>query len=73
VDNDDVTLRSDDAPALVFISRDGSQVSVELVDQAAPVDPRARAICRALLLHALTLLDTAEVNEHLGLAASPAA
>lgn len=31
-----------------------------LIDMAAPEDPRERAICRALLLHALALLDASE-------------
>ena len=31
-----------------------------LVDTAPPDDPRERAICRALLLHALALLDASE-------------
>lgn len=31
-----------------------------LIDMAAPEDPRERAICRALLTHALALLDATE-------------
>ncbi|MDX3637795.1 hypothetical protein PV728_48005 [Streptomyces europaeiscabiei] len=31
-----------------------------LIDIAAPEDPRERAICRALLLHALALLEASE-------------
>lgn len=33
---------------------------IQLVDREAPEDPRERAICRALLLHALALLDASE-------------
>jgi hypothetical protein len=71
----DVTINADYAPALVFISRDGANTDVALVDRAAPVGARDRAICRALLLHALSLLDAAEVGERLalGLPATPAA
>jgi hypothetical protein len=31
-----------------------------LIDMASPTDPRERAICRALLTHAIALLDASE-------------
>jgi hypothetical protein len=37
------------------------------VDRHAPTDPRDRAICRALLMYALTLLDRADMNADLGI------
>ena len=50
-------------PTLAYItSRDGDPEihRVQLVDREAPEDPRERAICRALLLHALRLLEASE-------------
>jgi hypothetical protein len=49
-------------PHLVYRSTrdlDGTRTHC-LVDIAPVEDPRERAICRALLLHALTLLDASE-------------
>jgi hypothetical protein len=46
-------------PALLYIStkdRHGTQ-TVQRVDLTAPADSRERALCRALLTHALELLD----------------
>lgn len=41
------------------VTSDGTWSLID-VDRAAPADPRDRAICRALLTHALRLLDEAE-------------
>ncbi|MFI5687857.1 hypothetical protein [Streptomyces sp. NPDC051636] len=49
-------------PHLVYRSTrdlDGTRTHY-LIDMAAPEDPRERAICRALLQHALSLLDATE-------------
>lgn len=49
-------------PALFYTTtqhHDGTQ-TVQRVDLAPPDDPRERAICRALLRHALVLLDATE-------------
>lgn len=49
----------DAGPALLYV-HDRQAGDSTFVDQQAPTDPRERALCRALLLHALALLDTAE-------------
>ena len=46
------------APGLVYAHCDGETFTA--ADMAAPMDLRERAICRALLLHALALLDETE-------------
>lgn len=49
-------------PAIHYTSsldNQGTQ-SVQRIDLDAPSDPRERAICRALLHHALALLDATE-------------
>lgn len=49
-------------PAIAYTSSlnlDGTQ-QITLVDRQALDDPRERAVCRALLLHALALLDASE-------------
>lgn len=53
-------------PALVYVSTphgDGSNL-VQRVDLDSPADPRERAVCRALLHHALALLDSTEPARH---------
>ncbi|MFI8448213.1 hypothetical protein [Streptomyces erythrochromogenes] len=49
------TLRS---PSVVYAATDGDTWTA--IDVMAVTDPRERAICRALLQHALTLLDASE-------------
>lgn len=59
--SEDLTLVPN-GPALLFVSsptQDGTQ-HVQRVDLTAVEDARERALCRALLHHALTLLDEAE-------------
>ncbi|MFE0329049.1 hypothetical protein ACFW08_20150 [Streptomyces sp. NPDC058960] len=54
--------RISSGPRLTFTAgRDvtGTEQLID-VDRAAPTDPRDRAICRALLTHALRLLDETE-------------
>ena len=49
-------------PALLYTSsvdNQGTQ-AVLRVDRDSPTDPRERALCRALLSHALSLLDATE-------------
>ncbi|WP_405554297.1 hypothetical protein [Streptomyces sp. NBC_01171] len=49
-------------PRLTFTAgpdRNGSEQLID-VDRHAPTDPRERALCRALLTHALRLLDESE-------------
>jgi hypothetical protein len=50
-----LTYRTDATP-------DGVWTCID-VDRAAPANPRDRAICRALLTHALRLLDEAEQEQ----------
>ncbi|MEU3507920.1 hypothetical protein ABZ733_08310 [Streptomyces longwoodensis] len=49
-------------PALAYTSArdDNGNQTVHIVDREPPTDPRERAICRALLTHALALLDASE-------------
>lgn len=54
----DISLRGDCGPALLYVHTD--EGSSSFVDKQPPDDPRERAICRALLLHALALLDATE-------------
>ncbi|MFJ8583663.1 hypothetical protein ACIRD2_03245 [Streptomyces sp. NPDC093595] len=51
-------VSSEIGPALVYCHTDRG--SVTAVDRQAPSDPRERAVCRALLIHALALLDASE-------------
>jgi hypothetical protein len=49
-------------PALIYttsVDNKGAQ-AVQRIDLDSPGDPRERAICRALLHHALALLDASE-------------
>jgi hypothetical protein len=49
-------------PALTYTSSlaDTGSQTVTDIDRGVVTDPRERAICRALLLHALSLLDASE-------------
>lgn len=48
-------------PLLAYVTdADEGTHRVRLIDRAAIEDPRERAICRGLLLHALALLDESE-------------
>jgi len=51
-------------PALAYIESGDTDAegthTIRLVDRDVPADPRERALCRALLLHALQLLDASE-------------
>jgi hypothetical protein len=40
---------------------------VRMIDREALDNPRERAICRALLLHAIALLDESELTRELGI------
>lgn len=66
---DDVTIPAGRGPILVFTSPNGQGLGVNttFVDREAVQDPRERAICRALLLHALSLLDQAELESRFGI------
>ncbi|EMF31107.1 hypothetical protein H114_00722 [Streptomyces gancidicus BKS 13-15] len=55
----DVCVAADAGPTLLYV-HDREFGSATFVDQQAPTDPRERALCRALLLHALALLDATE-------------
>lgn len=61
---DDALLPTPTGPALLYTGSVNSQsanaVLVLRVDLDAVADPRERAICRALLQHALALLDATE-------------
>lgn len=54
----DISLRGNCGPTLLYVHTD--EGSSTFVDKQPPDDPRERAICRALLLHALALLDETE-------------
>ncbi|WP_432140157.1 hypothetical protein [Streptomyces sp. bgisy154] len=54
----EICVRSDVGPALLYVHTDNG--SSTFVDKNAPVSARERAICRALLQHALRLLDASE-------------
>jgi hypothetical protein len=56
-----MTDAHDPGPHLVYRStRDNDLRTHALIDREALTDPRERAICRALLLHALALLEDSE-------------
>lgn len=46
-------------PRLTYCSQQDSELGWQMidVDRVAPTDPRERALCRALLVHALALID----------------
>ncbi|MFE3004221.1 MULTISPECIES: hypothetical protein [unclassified Streptomyces] len=52
------TVTANRGPCLIYASSTGDAIT--LADQMVVSDPRERAICRALLVHALTLLDAAK-------------
>ncbi|MEU7416677.1 hypothetical protein [Streptomyces antibioticus] len=57
----DITLPAQQGPGLYYVSSeqpDGT-TTVTRIDRQPPDDPRERALCRALLLHALAELDRA--------------
>ena len=54
----DIGVRGDCGPTLLYVHTDAG--SSTFVDKQPPDDPRERAICRALLLHALALLEATE-------------
>ena len=54
----DIGIRGDAGPTLLYVHTDPG--SSTFVDKQPPDGPRERAICRALLLHALALLDETE-------------
>ena len=58
-------------PALHYTSSldDQQTQTVQRIDLNAPGDPRERAICRALLHHALALLDATEPARKVAVAA----
>ncbi|MFB9558673.1 hypothetical protein [Streptomyces roseoviridis] len=58
----EIVITPDRGPQLIYTSYDPKDGTVTLVpiDRAAVEDPRERALCRALLLHALALLDASE-------------
>lgn len=58
------TVRIVGGPRLTFTAGpgpSGTEAYID-VDRVAPSDPRDRALCRALLTHALRLLDEAEAD-----------
>jgi hypothetical protein len=56
-----MTDTHDPGPHIVYRStRDNDLRTHALIDREALTDPRERAICRALLLHALALLEDSE-------------
>jgi len=67
----EITITPDRGPQLIYTSYDPKDCTVTLVpvDRVAVEDPRERALCRALLLHALTLLDASEPARTNGMAA----
>lgn len=58
----EIVITPDRGPQLVYASYDPKENLAHLVpvDRIPVEDPRERALCRALLLHALTLLDASE-------------
>lgn len=59
-------------PAVFYVSTSGPNAaqSVQRLDLEAVSDPRERAVCRALLHHALALLDASEPTRPTGRASS---
>ncbi|MET9055259.1 hypothetical protein ABZW50_29340 [Streptomyces bacillaris] len=52
------TVTAERGPCVIYASSTGDAIT--LVDQMVVSDPRERAICRALLVHALALIDGAK-------------
>jgi hypothetical protein len=67
----EITITPDHGPQLIYTSYDPRDGTVTLVpvDRGAVEDPRERALCRALLQHALALLDASEPARTNGAAA----
>ncbi|MFF0143567.1 hypothetical protein ACFYRN_45190 [Streptomyces sp. NPDC005227] len=62
----------DPGPHLVYrTARDNHVRTHVLVDREALDDPRERAICRALLLHALALLEASEPSRLVTIGGAP--
>ncbi|MGW6566464.1 hypothetical protein [Streptomyces sp. NPDC054975] len=61
----------DGGPALIYVgSTDAQDVRlINYADRGAIEDPRERALCRALLVHALALLDATEPTSPTGASA----
>ncbi|WP_327377977.1 hypothetical protein OG393_30865 [Streptomyces sp. NBC_01216] len=65
----EITIRVDRGPQLIYTSydqADDNKLTRVPVDRVPVDDPRERALCRALLLHALTLLDASEPTRTTG-------
>lgn len=57
----EIGVRGDCGPALLYVHHGvGLGGTSTFVDREAVTDPRERALCRAVLLHALALLDASE-------------
>ncbi len=58
-----ITIPATGGPKLLFVSSGarGLHTTVTHIDTTAVEDPRERALCRALLLYALALLDASEL------------
>ncbi|MFF0143565.1 hypothetical protein ACFYRN_45180 [Streptomyces sp. NPDC005227] len=62
----------DPGPHLVYRTARSNDVRTHvLVDREALDDPRERAICRALLLHALSLLEDSEPSRLVTIGGAP--
>lgn len=60
----DLTIPAQRGPGLYYAGSeqpDGTS-TVTRIDRQPPEDPRERALCRALLTHALALLDETEAS-----------
>lgn len=57
-DDDTWTISRKAGPTLCYVSSDGTAFTK--IDEETPTDPRERALLRALLHHALTLLADSE-------------
>ncbi|MFI1957025.1 hypothetical protein ACH46L_03790 [Streptomyces althioticus] len=55
----EIGVAANAGPTLLYV-HDRQIGDSTFVDQQAPTDPRERALCRALLVHALALLDATE-------------
>lgn len=58
----DITIPAQRGPGLYYVSTERFDGTVETaaIDRAAVEDPRERALCRALLTHALAEIDRTE-------------
>lgn len=59
------SISQDAGPALCYLSTNGTAFTK--VDEQAPDNTRERAVCRALLHHAIALLDQADDEERCGM------